>query len=166
MIQSEQNLTITRVFTAPRELVWRAFTEPEFFMQWWGMEGFTSPIAEIDLRVGRKRLNCMRSPEGKDIWTAGVYREVLVPGWLVYTDSFVDTERNVVPASYYGMSFDWPLETLITVMFQERDGETVVTLSYAGVPPGRSRQEIQAVWNQSFDTLTTILHEKNQSKEK
>ena len=70
-----KELTITRTFDALRELVWQAWTEPERVKGWWGPKAFTAPVSKINLRVGGKYLNCMRSPDGKDYWSTGVYRE-------------------------------------------------------------------------------------------
>ena len=72
-----KELTITRIFDAPRELVWKAWTEPGRMMRWWGPKGFTSPVCKIDLRVGGEYLNAMRSPEGQEFWSKGVYREIV-----------------------------------------------------------------------------------------
>ncbi|MDQ1261779.1 MAG: hypothetical protein QG575_960 [Euryarchaeota archaeon] len=69
------DLIITRFLDAPRELVWKAWTEPERLIRWWGPIGFTSPVSRIDLRVGGEYLSCMRSPDGKDFWSKGFYRE-------------------------------------------------------------------------------------------
>ena len=66
-----EDLVIMRVFDAPRETVWKAWTEPKHFMRWWGPKGFTSPDCEIDLCVGGKYLYCMLSPEGQDYWSTG-----------------------------------------------------------------------------------------------
>jgi uncharacterized protein YndB with AHSA1/START domain len=63
---SGREVVITRVFDAPRELVWKAWTEPERVMRWWGPNGYSCPVAKIDLRVGGEYLYCMRSPEGQD----------------------------------------------------------------------------------------------------
>ena len=68
---------ITQVLDAPREAVWNAWTDPTRFMLRWGPKGFISPACEIDLRVGGKYLACMRSPEGQDYWSTGVYREIV-----------------------------------------------------------------------------------------
>jgi|SRR5215813_1139172 len=65
---SGRELVIRRIFDAPRELVWKAWTEPERMMQWWGPKNFTSPACKIDFRVGGKYLFCMRSPEGQEFW--------------------------------------------------------------------------------------------------
>ena len=75
---ADQNaITITREFDAPREKVWRAWTDPDRLMKWWGPKGFTSPFCKIDLRVGGKYLYDMRSSEGRDYWSTGTYREIV-----------------------------------------------------------------------------------------
>ena len=85
-----EELVITRVLDAPREAAWKAWTDPTRFMLWWGPKGFISPACKIDLRVGGKYLACMRSPEGQDYWSTGVYREIVPKVKLVYTDNFSD----------------------------------------------------------------------------
>ena len=114
-----EGLVMTRVFDAPRDLVWKAWTDPEHAKRWWGPKNFTAPYIKIDLSVGGKYLFCMRSPDGKDYWTTGVYREIKKPERIVCTDSFADEKGNVVPASHYGMKDDFPTEMLVTVTFEE-----------------------------------------------
>jgi len=72
-----RELVLARVFEAPRGIVWKAWTEPERVKDWWGPKGYTTPACDIDLRVGGRFLLCMRSPEGKDYWIMGVYRDVI-----------------------------------------------------------------------------------------
>jgi len=153
----EDEIVITRLFDAPRELAWRAWTEPEFVMQWWGPKGYTSPSCKIDLRVGGSNLRCMRSPEGKDFWSTGVYREIKKPGRIVCTDSFADEKGNIVPASYYGMSTDFPLEMLVTVTFEIQAGRTELTLRHAGIPAGEIRDMTRAGWIESLDKYAGVL---------
>lgn len=150
-------LTITRVFDAPRELVWKAWTDPRYFVRWWGPKYFTTPFCEIDLRVGGKYLNCMRSPDGNNYWSTGAYREIIPMERIVCTDSFADEKGNVVPASHYEMPGDWPLEMLVTVTFEESGGNTTMTLRHEGVPAGDMRENCQGGWNESFDKLAEIL---------
>ncbi|MDZ4184794.1 MAG: SRPBCC domain-containing protein [Desulfuromonadales bacterium] len=154
-----QPLTITRTFAAPRERVWKAWTEPEGLKRWWGPQGFTAPVCKIDLRVGGKYLNCMRSPEGQDFWSTGTYRELVAPERLVCTDSFADAEGNVVPASHYSMSGDWPLELQVSVTLEDEAGATRMTLHHLGLPPGEMKEMCAAGWNESFDKLTTFLQQ-------
>jgi uncharacterized protein YndB with AHSA1/START domain len=143
---SERELVITRVFDAPRELVWKAWTDPEHLMRWWGPKYFTSPACKIDLRVGGRYLFCMRSPEGKDFWSTGVYREIVEPERIVWTDSFADEKGNPVPASHYGLPGDWPEEMLVTVTFDEHQGKTKMTLRHAG-HPAEMEEMAEAGWN-------------------
>lgn len=154
---AERDLVIERVFDAPRELVWRAWTEPEHFQRWWGPKAFTAPACKIDLRVGGTYLACMRSPEGKDYWSTGTYKEIVAPERLVYTDSFADADGHVVPASYYGMSGEWPLELQVTVTLEDLGGKTKLTLRHAGMPAGENQDLAGAGWNESFDKLAASL---------
>lgn len=159
----EQEVVITRIFDVPRELVFKAWTEPERVKRWWGPKSFTSPVSKIDLRVGGSYLNCMRSPEGEDYWSTGVYREIVEPERIVYTDSFSDAEGNLVPSSHYGMSGDWPLELLVTVTFEEHEGKTRLTLRHVGIPAGENRDLAKAGWNESFDKLAEYLGKEKSS---
>ncbi len=157
--QNKDEVKIIRTFDAPRELVWKAWTEPETFKRWWGPEGFTAPAAKIDLRVGGKFHGSMKSPEGQEIWSTGTYREIKAPERLVMTDSFADEHGNVVPASHYGMGEGFPLEMLVTVTFEERDGKTRLILQHSGVSdlPDEHRSGMEQGWSQSFDKLDKVL---------
>jgi len=148
-------ITITRVFDAPLELVWKVWTEPEHIMKWWGPKGYTAPFSTIDLRVGGTYLSCMRSAEGRDIWSTGVFREIVPMKRIVVTDSFADAEGNVVPATHYGFGADFPLELLVTVTFEEVEGKTKLTLRHAGFPEGDFGE--LAGWNESLDKFAATL---------
>jgi uncharacterized protein YndB with AHSA1/START domain len=156
--QKRRALVIERVFDAPRELVWKAWTDPEMFKRWWGPKDFTVPHCTIDLRVGGKYLYCMRGPDGQDTWATGVYREIVPPERLVKTDSFADAQGNVVPATHYGMGADFPLEMQVTVTFEEYQGnKTKMTLRHVGLPVGEMSEQTGAGWNESFDKLVEAL---------
>jgi uncharacterized protein YndB with AHSA1/START domain len=150
-------LVITRVFDAPRELVWKAWTDPEHLMRWWGPTGYTAPVARVDLRVGGKYLLAMRSPEGQDFYSTGTYQKVEPPSELVYTDSFADADGNVVTADYYGMDASFPRELVVRVTFEEHGGKTRMTLRHAGLPAGEMAEQTGAGWNESFDKLAETL---------
>ena len=154
--QDNKELVITRIFDAPRELVWKAWTEPERFMRWWGPKDFTSPACKIDLRLGGKYLSCMRGPDGQDYWSTGVYREIVEPERIVYTDSFADEHGNVVPASHYGLSAGF-LELQVTVTFEDYGGKTKMTLKHVGIPAGEMSDMTGAGWNESFEKLAERL---------
>ena len=103
----------------------------------------------------------MRSPEGRDFWTTGVYREIVPLERLVYTDAFADADGNVVPASRYGMAGDWPSETVVTVTFEELAGKTTLTLRHVGIPSGEMSDMTGAGWSESFDKLAAAVGARN-----
>jgi uncharacterized protein YndB with AHSA1/START domain len=154
---SARDLVITRIFDAPRELVWKAWTDPERMKLWWGPERFTAPVCKMDLRVGGRFHFCMRSPQGQDFWNTGVYLEIVEPSRLVYTDMFADENGNVVPASHYGLPGDWPPESVVTVTLEEDNGKTKMTLRHAGIPAGVMNEMTGVGWNGSFDKLAASL---------
>jgi uncharacterized protein YndB with AHSA1/START domain len=154
----QNDLVLTRIFDAPRERVWKAWTDPEQVKRWWGPKPFTAPSCSLDLRVGGKYLFCMRSPDGQDFWTTGVYREIVEPERLVYTDSFSDEQGNVVPGSYYGMEDDFPTELLVTVILEALDGNrTRLILRHAGMPAGNHSEMASAGWSTSLEKLAESL---------
>jgi uncharacterized protein YndB with AHSA1/START domain len=152
-----RELVITRVFDAPRELVWQAWTDPEHMKRWWGPQHFTAPACKIDLRVGGHYHFCMRSPEGQEFWNTGVYREVVAPSRLVYTSNFADEKGNIVPASHYHLPGEWPAEMVVTVTLEEHEGKTTMTMRQQGVPAGVMSEMTSMGWNGSFDKLAASL---------
>ncbi len=157
--KNNKELVIMRIFNARRELVWKAWTDLESMKRWWGPKDFTAPVIKIDFRVGGKYLYCMRSPEGQDFWSTGVYKEIVPQEKIVVTDSFADEKGNVVPASYYGMS-DFSLELQVTVTFEEQDGKTKMILKHSGIGniSETDRSNMEQGWNQSFDKLAESLN--------
>lgn len=114
----EREIVMTRTFNAPRERVFRAFTEPEQLTQWWGPEQFTLPHCDLDLRPGGTWLYCMRGPDGQDYWGKAVYQEIEPPARLVYLDAFADADGN-----------ETSTPTLVTVTFDESEGRTTVSMT-------------------------------------
>jgi len=154
---NKEALTITRWFDAPRELAWKAWTEPERMKKWWGPQYFTAPVINIDFRVGGKYLSCMRGPDGKEYWSTGDYREIVPPERLVMTDHFADEKGNVVPASHYGMIGEFPLELLVTVTFETIGSKTKMVLRHEGIPEGMMKEMTKAGWSTSFDKLAELI---------
>jgi uncharacterized protein YndB with AHSA1/START domain len=132
----EREFTITRVFNAPRDLVFKAQTEAERLAQWWGPKGFKMLVTRMDLRPGGMFLYCMRSPEGHEMWGKFVYREVVAPERLVFVNSFSDAQGGTVRAPF---APDWPLEVLNIVTFTEHGGKT--TLHMRGAPVNATEAE-------------------------
>ncbi len=153
---AEPEFVISHSFDAPRDLVFKEWTEAERLMRWWGPKGFTIPFCRVDLRPGGVWHYCMRSPEGRDYYEKSVYREIVAPERIVGAGGFVDTKGNPVSPSAYGMP-DFPNQMSMTVTFVERDGKTTVTVHQsvpASVAKGYGAEER---WNQSFDRLADDL---------
>src|ERR1700689_2597732 len=72
-----ERMVVTRVFDAPRELVWKAWTDPKYIMQWWGAKGVTSSVCKGDFRVGGKLLCSKNAPYGHEFWNAIEYHEIV-----------------------------------------------------------------------------------------
>jgi uncharacterized protein YndB with AHSA1/START domain len=111
----------------------------------------------MDVCIGGKYLYCMRGPDGKDYWGTGTYTVISEPSRLAYTDSFADEHGNVVPASFYGMGNDLPLEMEVKVTLEDIGGKTRMTLEHDGMPAGEMLEQAKAGWNQSFDKLAECL---------
>lgn len=158
--QNKKELVIERTFDAPVETVWKYWTEPEYFKKWWGPNIFTCPVSQIDFKVGGKYLHCMRGTAGdfkdKDFWSTGIYKEIVPMKKIVATDSFADKDGNAVPATHYGMNSDFPMETTVTVTFEEMDGKTKMVLRHEGMPASDSASASQG-WNESFDKMASEL---------
>ena len=153
----EPELVVTRLLDAPRELVFMAWSEPEQLKRWWGPNGFTTPHCSVDFRIGGAWHLCMRSPEGRDYWCGGVYREIVVPELIVCTDFFADEAGNPVPPTQYGVPAEVPAEMLLTISFAEEAGGTRLTVQQS-IPLAVAR-DIGAIegWSQSLDRLAAAL---------
>ncbi len=160
--------TIERTFDAPRELVWKAWTDPEQMKLWWGPKGFKVLSCKMDLRPGGVFHYGMRAPDSSDMWGKFVYREIVKPQRLVFIVSFSDEKGGV---THHPMSPNWPLEMLSTITFTEHKGKTKVTIRWT--PHGATEAErktfedgmasMQEGWtgtlDQLDDYLTKALHE-------
>ena len=152
-----KSLIITRIFNASPKEVWAAWSKPALLKQWWGPKHFTAPTCKMDFTPGGKFLWCMRDKDGDDYWNTGLYKQIVPEKKLVYTDSFSDAKGKVVPASYYKMPGKWGIESLVTITFEDQDGQTKMTLQHDGLPGGIMSQMTKIGWNQSFDKLTDSL---------
>jgi uncharacterized protein YndB with AHSA1/START domain len=85
---SDRELVLTRIIAAPREKVYRAWTEPQLLKQWFAPLPYTTPVAELDVRPGGANLIVMRGPDGNDMPNRGVYLEVVKHERLVFTDAY------------------------------------------------------------------------------
>jgi uncharacterized protein YndB with AHSA1/START domain len=150
---SNEAVVIERTFDAPAELIWQLWTQPEHFKNWYGPQGFTVPVAEMDVRVGGKHLVCMSTPDGsRTFWTTGEYTEVVPNQRLVYTESMADEQGNVVSP---GTSDAIPSATVVTVVLENVGGRTKMVMTHAGVPA--DQDGAAGGWQQAFDKLVGYI---------
>jgi uncharacterized protein YndB with AHSA1/START domain len=145
----ERELVITRIFNAPRALVFKAWTDPKQVAQWWGPRGFTNPVCEIDARPGGALRIVMRAPDGAEYPMIGVFREVVAPERLVFTNIAVDQEGKPV------------LDGLTTVGFAEQGTKTKLTLETRAKAlvdyAAKFLEGMDAGWTQSIDRLEAYV---------
>ncbi len=131
--------TITRIFAAPREKIFKAWTEVEHLRQWWGPAGFTMLACKIDLRPGGIFHFGMRAPGGAEMWGKWVFNEIVPPEKLVFSAFFSNAEAGVTRHPFAPV---WPAETLSTLTLTEAAGHTTLTLH--GTPRNASPEEQKA----------------------
>jgi uncharacterized protein YndB with AHSA1/START domain len=150
-------MIITRIFDAPVEKVWRAWTDPEMVTQWWGPEHFTAPVARVDFRLGGKYLFAMRDPDGNDYWSTGRYVEIVPLERIVYTDSFADADGNIIPPTQYGMSPAFPEELVMTLSFEDLGGRTRMTMTSSGMPRDDDFEMARSGMSTMMDKLAKVV---------
>ena len=123
----DKPFVISRTFAAPREMVWRAWTDPAHLMRWFGPTGCTMPVCKLDLRPGGTCLYCLLTPDGSEMWGKWTFREITPPERLVLIQCFSDAQGGVTT---HPMAPTWPRETLSTTTFSERDGKTTVEINW------------------------------------
>lgn len=143
-----QSFEFTRVFDAPRERVFKAWTELRHFAAWWGPNGFTLEVVKMDARSGGEFLGSLTSPDGNLVmWRKFAYQEVVEPEKVAYILSFSDVQGHTVQAPF---SVSWPLEIMNIVTLEDDEGKTVLKLK--GCPVNASAEEQEA-----YNGMTRML---------
>ena len=125
-----EDFVTTRVFDAPRERVWQAWTEAERLKHWFGPRGFKITRCSLDLRPGGLFHYCLRTPDGKDMWGKWTIREIVKPDKLVFIASFSDESAGI---TVHPMNPNWPREIHSTVTFESLGAKTRVTVRWRPV---------------------------------
>jgi uncharacterized protein YndB with AHSA1/START domain len=157
------DFVISRVFDAPREVVWECFTKPERMKEWWGPKGSVIVASKMDLRVGGTYHGAMRDPGGRVMWAKLVYREIVAPELLVWVHSFSDEAGGL---TRHPMSPTWPLKLLTTVtLAQAPENKTALTLRWSPLEATEEERKtfdaahdgMRGGWGGSFDQLDAYL---------
>jgi len=160
-----ERMVVTRVFDAPRELVWKAWTDPKYVMQWWGPKGFTSPHCEIDFRVGGKFLFCMRTPDGQEGWNAGEYHEIILHEKIVSSMYFSDSKGNKVDPAELGIEHEAIEDAHDVVLFEDL-GNGRTKLTFIGNDTMRDAIESGQLegWAEQLDKVAVVVEGLAQAK--
>ena len=157
----KHDLVFTRVFDAPVELVWKVWIDPEYVMQWWGPDGFTSPLARMDFREGGTSLVCMRAPKefgGQDMYSTWQYREIEPMVRIEYIHNLADKDGNKVDPVTMGMPPDFPQDMRNLVTFKDLgDGKTELTVTEYDWTVGHMMELSQKGLEQCLDKMAAIF---------
>jgi uncharacterized protein YndB with AHSA1/START domain len=153
-----ERMVITRVFDAPRALVWKAWTDPKYVMQWWGPKGFTAPHCEIDFRVGGKFLCCMKTPDGQEFWNAGEYHEIVLHEKIVSSMYFSDSKGNKVEPEHYGIEHEAIDGAYDVTLFEDfGNGQTKLTFIGNETMEDATKSGQVEGWYQILDKVDTVV---------
>ncbi len=158
-----EDFVISRTLDAPREVVWKCFTDPERMKQWWGPKGFKVITSKMDLRPGGSYHYGLQSPAGQSMWGKFAYREIVPPEKLVLINSFSDEKGGT---TRHPGNESWPLQMLSTFNFEELPGgKTKFTVRWA--PYNATEAEVQTFhsnrnsmtqgWSGTFEQLEAYL---------
>jgi uncharacterized protein YndB with AHSA1/START domain len=153
---------ISRTFNAPKDLVWKAWTERDRLMQWFGPMGFKMTQATLDFRPGGTFHYCIKGPDGKEMWGKFTYRVIVPQEKMVLVNSFSDAAGGV---TRHPFSPDWPRELLTTSTFEEKDGKTTVTIEWSPLHATEvevktfadARPGMTGGWTGTFEQLEAYL---------
>lgn len=142
---TSEELTITRIFDAPRELVFRMWSEPSHMQRWSCPHGFTVTEGTMDFRLGGLWSACMRSPEGQDLRLQGQYKDIIAGKRIVMTHAWIGEDGRPGPS------------TLVSVTFADHEGKTKMTLHQTGFESRASRDGHFGGWTECFEKLGAYL---------
>jgi uncharacterized protein YndB with AHSA1/START domain len=164
-VREIERMVVTRIFDAPRELVWKAWTDPKYVMQWWGPKGFTSPVCKMDFRVGGKFLICTTTPDGQEFWHGGEYHEIVPHEKIVSSMYFSDSKGNKVEPAELGIEHE-AIEGAHDVILFEDLGNGQTKLTFIGNEPMESAKNSGQLegMNQVLDKVAEVVTKLAQAK--
>jgi uncharacterized protein YndB with AHSA1/START domain len=144
------DVTVTRVFDAPRDLVFRTWIEPAHFTQWWGPRGFTNPVCELDARPGGGIFVRMHGPSDHIVLMRGTFREIVAPQHIVFTAIVADCDGVAM------------FEGLVTATFEDEGGATKLTVREQAVAIDDAiaapiLANMETSWTESLKRLAAVI---------
>jgi uncharacterized protein YndB with AHSA1/START domain len=153
--EARQVIRIERTFHFPLAEVWRAWWDANRFKKWWGPKDYSCPNCTIDFKVGGKYLASMMGPDGIELWSTGIYKEIVPMKRIVYTDNFADSKGNLISGEEAGVSGDFAKELLVTLQFEGVNGTTKLVLKHEGIPSSLHDECVEG-WQSSLDKLAAL----------
>ena len=157
----KRDLVVTRILNAPVEQVWKAWSDPELVMRWWGPTGFTCPVAKMDFREGGTSLVCMRAPKefgGQDMYNIWTYEKIVPMKRFVYLLRFADPDGNIMDPAKQGLPPEMPKEVRHEVTFKELSQDKAeVTVTEYGWTVGPMMEMSKMGLEQCLDKMATLL---------
>ena len=165
MADDVERMTVTRVFDAPRELVWKAWTDPQYVAKWWGPQGCTAPVVNMDFREGGKALLCMKMPDGQEFWNGVDYIEIVPMEKIVSSMYFSNAKGEKVDPSELGFEHE-VVEGAYDVTLFEDLGDGKTKLTFIGNEPMKDAAESGQLegWKQILDKVAGVVAELAQAE--
>ena len=145
---------------AKKRFVWKAWTEPEYVMRWWGPNFFTCPSCAMDFREGGQALVCMRAPQdfgGQDYYNTWTYEKIVPLQRIEYIQRLSDKDRHEVDPVALGLRADFPEAVRTVIHFTARGGKTELAMTEYGFPDSQMFEMAEAGLNQCLDKMAAIF---------
>jgi len=157
-VQSKTDeVVITRLFNAPREKVFEAWVKPEILVKWYAPKGCSIHFSEINVNEGGSFHSRITTPDGYECWCKGIYHVIVEPEKLVFSMAVSDGQGNLITPAEAGMDPEWPNETMVTVTFEDVNGQTKLKLYQTVSESLAKRTGAYPSWLQMFDILESEL---------
>jgi uncharacterized protein YndB with AHSA1/START domain len=156
--QETHDVVVIRRFDAPRERIWRAWSDAEDVMRWWGPQGFSSPLCRMDFREGGTTLVSMRSDQGWELYNTWTYRSIVPTERIEFVQGFADKDGNAVSPTQVGLPPAIPEQVPHVVTFTAIDDTTTeLTVHEFGYPAQEIADVSRAGMEQCLDKMATLV---------
>ncbi len=161
-VNTSKPFTINRRFKAPRELIWKAWTDPHYLQQWFAPPGCEMLSCKMDFRIGGTFHYSQKMPDGRILWGKWKFIDIDAPGKIKLIQSFSNEQGEVARSPF---SPDWPLQTMSTTTFKELNGETELRIEWAAYEATEienatftaGHESMRGGWGGTLDRLETYL---------
>jgi uncharacterized protein YndB with AHSA1/START domain len=157
----KKDLVITRVFTASLDQLWKAWSDPNDVMRWWGPTGFSCPLANIDFREGGVSLLAMHPPKefgGEDLYSTWTYQQIVPMQRIEYTHNLADKDGNKIDPTTINMPADFPQDQHHTITFKVLGpNSTELTVTEQDWPVGQMMEMSKMGMNQCLDKMAALF---------